>query len=93
MNTTPKTPAEAVTAALAAHPDSSAAELAEAAGIGGATATSAFRFRHHLQSSNAAAASTTAPSSHQSHAQPLGISTGGLMSRRSLAFVATTDAV
>ena len=39
MNTTPKTPTEAVTAALAAHPDSSAAELAEAAGIGGSTAS------------------------------------------------------
>jgi DNA-binding MarR family transcriptional regulator len=39
MNTTPTTPTEAVTAALAAHPESSAAELAEAAGIGGSTAS------------------------------------------------------
>lgn len=31
MNTTPMTPIEAVTATLAAHPESSAAELAEAA--------------------------------------------------------------
>ena len=39
MNTTPTTPTEAITAALAAHPESSAAELAEAAGIGGSTAS------------------------------------------------------
>jgi biotin operon repressor len=39
MNTTPTTPTEAVTATLAAHPESSAAELAEAAGIGGSTAS------------------------------------------------------
>lgn len=39
MNTTATTPTEAVTAALAAHPESSAAELAEAAGIGGSTAS------------------------------------------------------
>ena len=37
MNTTPTTPIEAITTALAAHPESSAAELAEAAGIGGST--------------------------------------------------------
>lgn len=37
MTTTPTTPTEAVTAALAAHPEASAAELAEAAGIGGST--------------------------------------------------------
>jgi DNA-binding MarR family transcriptional regulator len=37
MNTTPTTPIEAITTALAAHPESSAAELVEAAGIGGST--------------------------------------------------------
>ena len=39
MNTTPTTPTEAITAALAAHPESSAAELAEATGLGGSTAS------------------------------------------------------
>jgi predicted ArsR family transcriptional regulator len=39
MNTTPTTPIEAITAALAAHPESSAAELAEVVGIGGSTAS------------------------------------------------------
>ena len=39
MTTTPMTATEAITAALAAHPEASAAELAEAAGIGGSTAS------------------------------------------------------
>jgi biotin operon repressor len=39
MTTTPTTPIEAVTAALDAHPEASAAELAEAAGIGDSTAS------------------------------------------------------
>ena len=39
MSTTPMTPTEAITAALAAHPEASAAELAEATGIGGSTAS------------------------------------------------------
>ena len=39
MTTTPTTPTEAVTAALAAHPEASAAELALAAGIGGSRAS------------------------------------------------------
>jgi predicted ArsR family transcriptional regulator len=39
MTTTPTTPTEAITAALAAHLEASAAELAEAAGIGGSTAS------------------------------------------------------
>jgi biotin operon repressor len=39
MTTTSMTATEAITAALAAHPEASAAELAEAAGIGGSTAS------------------------------------------------------
>ena len=39
MTTAPTTPIEAITAALAEHPDASVAELAEAAGIGGSTAS------------------------------------------------------
>jgi DNA-binding transcriptional ArsR family regulator len=39
MTTAPTTPIEAITAALAEHPEVSAAELAEAAGIGGSTAS------------------------------------------------------
>ena len=39
MNTTSMTATEAITAALAAHPEASAAELAKAAGIGGSTAS------------------------------------------------------
>ena len=39
MTTTPMTATEAITASLAAYPEASAAELAEAAGIGGSTAS------------------------------------------------------
>ncbi len=57
------------------------------AGIGGGSATFRLRFFHQRHSSNAATATVSTTSPHQSQAQPSGISTGGLMSRMSLAFV------
>ena len=63
------------------------------AGIGGTSGTCARLFRQLRQMRYAMIARSSTPSVHQTHAQGLGISTGGLMSRMSFALVATRDAV
>ena len=54
--------------------------------MGGAAETAACFLRHHLQAPAAKESRSTAANVHQSQAQPLGISTGGLIPR--ISFVA-----
>jgi hypothetical protein len=57
------------------------------AGTGAGDGALAFRFCHQRQTKNAIAIMVRAASPHQSHSQPVEISTGGLMSRMPLTLV------